>query len=164
MSSMNPPSPFLPSKLLIRLATLASLALLCITATYWVITLSTPRRNSEGAASASTPVAASDAATLFGAANTSNEQELHVSGVMSIGQGAALVSVGGAPERAFTPGARLDEHTILRAIRPSSIVVERDGVQRDVALSRAPSAVAGTMAAPGLPGAAGAPSTVVYMR
>lgn len=52
----------------------------------------------------------------------------------SDGQGAALLSIDGAPARAWRVGDTLAPGVVLRAVGPAGVSVEQDGVIEDVAL------------------------------
>ncbi len=120
----------------IRLLSLAAFAVFCATATGWGLTLATSRATPTEAAAAHAPVSLDQAAALFGGRLDRNPvQDIHLSGILALQQGAAaIVSVGGDPARAISLGGPIGQDARLAEVRPRSIVIDRHGVHSEIFL------------------------------
>jgi general secretion pathway protein C len=120
----------------IRLLSLAAFAVLCATATWWGLTLATSRSTPIVAAAARGPVSLDEASTLFGGKlDRSAAQDIHLSGILALQQGAAaIVSVGGDPARAISLGGPIGQNATLAEVRARSIVIDRHGVHTEIFL------------------------------
>ncbi|WP_175804614.1 general secretion pathway protein GspC [Burkholderia ambifaria] len=131
----------------IRILSLALFAVLCATATYWVVTL--PAREAPlPAAVARPPIRTEDAVALFGGQLDKNPmQDIHLFGILALDHGgAAIVGIGSEPPRAVSLGAELTPGAKLAEVRPRSIIVDRNDVRAEVQLP------------------ANTPSPAIYMR
>ncbi|AOJ70529.1 MULTISPECIES: general secretion pathway protein GspC [Burkholderia] len=119
----------------IRLLSLALFAVLCATATYWVVTLSAHQAPLPAAA-ARTPVRTEDAAALFGGQLTRNPvQDIHLFGILALQRGAAaIVGIGGDAPHAVSLGSEIAQGAKLAEVRDRSIVVERNGARSEIFL------------------------------
>jgi general secretion pathway protein C len=123
-----------------RLLSLAALALFCVTATYWVVTL-TARQTAPlpGAAATRTP-SVEQAATLFGGRlERQANSDVHLFGILALqGGAAAIVSYGGEAAKAVSLGGLLTQGVKLSEVRARSIIIERNGVKSEVFLPQNP--------------------------
>jgi general secretion pathway protein C len=119
----------------IRLISLALFAVFCATLTYWIVTL-TSHAPPVPAAAVRAPVSTEQAATLFGGQLTRTaNQDIHLSGILALGEGAAaIVSTGGEPPHAVSLGATIMQGAKLAEVRARSIIIDRNGVRSEVFL------------------------------
>ncbi|AIP49269.1 hypothetical protein [Burkholderia pseudomallei] len=122
----------------IRILSLALFAVLCATATYWVVTLSAHQAPLPAAA-ARTPVRTEDAAALFGGQLTrSPVQDIHLFGILALQRGAAaivgIVGIGGDAPHAVSLGSEIAQGAKLAEVRDRSIIVERNGARSEIFL------------------------------
>ncbi|MGI4814686.1 MAG: type II secretion system protein N [Janthinobacterium lividum] len=127
------------TRLQFRLATFALFAVFCVTLTYWVVTLSTVRSTIPvgAAAASSNPVSIAAAGRLFGGRDMGRDQSVHLSGILSLGDGrgaAAIVSFAGEPSRTVTLGQSISDNAVLTQVRARSIVIDRHGTHSEVFL------------------------------
>jgi general secretion pathway protein C len=82
---------------------------------------------------------ASAGAALFGAQPDSGHDQVQLLGVLALDphHGAAIVSIGGDPARVVPLEGRLDDSTTLSEVRAHSIVLDHDGIQREITLPAA---------------------------
>ncbi|BAX61432.1 type II secretion system protein N [Burkholderia stabilis] len=129
---------FAPSRadLLPLVATLASGAAL-VAVSLWAVRLLTVSD-----ATAPAPVApltsfdAAASAQLFGAKPDNGRDAIQLLGVLAFDarRAAAIVSIGGEASRVVSLGAAIGEAAKLAEVRARSIVVDRNGLQREIAL------------------------------
>ncbi|CAJ4244063.1 general secretion pathway protein C [Burkholderia pseudomallei] len=122
----------------IRILSLALFAVLCATATYWVVTLSAHQAPLPAAA-ARTPVRTEDAAALFGGQLTrSPVQDIHLFGILALQRGAAAIvgigGIGGDAPHAVSLGSEIAQGAKLAEVRDRSIIVERNGARSEIFL------------------------------
>ena len=132
---------FVPSRadLLPLVATLASGAAL-VAVSLWAVRLlsvSDAPAPSPVAPPASLDVTAS--AQLFGAKPDNGRDAIQLLGVLAFDarRAAAIVSIGGDASRVVSLGAAIGEAAKLAEVRARSIVVDRNGLQREIALPAA---------------------------
>jgi general secretion pathway protein C len=86
------------------------------------------------------PLDAAAGATLFGAQpDSGRHDQVQLLGILAFdpGHAAAIVSVGGDPARVVPLKGRLDDSTTLSEVRAHSIVLDHDGIQREITLPAA---------------------------
>ncbi|WP_133649715.1 type II secretion system protein N [Paraburkholderia flava] len=119
----------------IRLISLALFGVLCATATYWVVTL-TSHPAPVPAAAVRAPASTEQAATLFGGQLTRTvNQDVHLFGILALREGAAaIVSTGGEPPHTVSLGSAIMQGAKLSEVRARSIVIDRNGAHSEVFL------------------------------
>ncbi|RQR52861.1 general secretion pathway protein GspC [Burkholderia sp. Bp9140] len=82
------------------------------------------------------PVDVSAGARLFGAKPDDGRDAIQLLGVLAFDarRAAAIVSIGGDASRVVSLGAAIGEAATLAEVRARSIVVDRNGLQREIAL------------------------------
>lgn len=82
------------------------------------------------------PIDVTASAQLFGAKPDDNRDTIQLLGVLAFDarRAAAIVSVGGEAARVVSLGAAIGEAAQLAEVRVRSIVVDRHGLQREIAL------------------------------
>lgn len=128
---------FLTRRLAVRLASLALFAVLCATLTYWIVTLgSRDTAPLPAAAPGRLPVTVDAAQTLFGSrTGDTRAADIHLSGILALADGAAaIVSYGAEPARAVSLNGLIARGAKLVAVKPRSIVVERNGARAEIFL------------------------------
>lgn len=86
------------------------------------------------------PHDASAGATLFGAQpDSSRHDQVQLLGILAFdpSHAAAIVSIGGDPARVVPLKGRVSDSTTLNEVRAHSIILERDGIQREITLPAA---------------------------
>ncbi|WP_434115634.1 type II secretion system protein N [Paraburkholderia caffeinilytica] len=122
------------------LATVAAIALFVAVLAAWIRILHAPM---PGASARPVPAASIDAsagATLFGAQPDQGQHDaVQLLGILSFGpqHAAAIVSIGGEAARVVRVNGAINDATTLSEVRPHSIVVDRNGVQHEIALPAA---------------------------
>lgn len=90
----------------------------------------------------SSSMAPDDVIRWFGSGR--GQLQVDIVGLISAGpRGTALLSVGGAPARAFRQGDLLAPGAILDAVKMDGIAIDLDGVQQTIAAPRPAAAAAG---------------------
>ncbi|KDB10726.1 hypothetical protein LIG30_4759 [Burkholderia sp. lig30] len=126
-----------PSAIAPALATLAAAASLVAVALWSVRVLNAPDAPAPARPAPPAPFDVSAGAQLFGAKPGDDAQQaIQLLGILSFDarHSAAIVSIGGDPARVVRLGGMLGEIGKLAEVRARSIVVDRDGLQREVAL------------------------------
>ncbi len=86
------------------------------------------------------PLDVSAGATLFGAQpDSDHHDQVQLLGILAFDpqHAAAIISVGGDPARVVPLKGRLNDSTTLSEIRAHSIVLDHDGIQREISLPAA---------------------------
>jgi general secretion pathway protein C len=121
------------------LATVAAAALLA--AALWSArSLNAPQPPAAVATAPRVPLNGSAGANLFGASpDTAQNNAVQLLGILSFDphHAAAIVSVGSDAARVIRVGGTFNNDMTLAEVRPKSIVVERHGVRREIALPAA---------------------------
>ncbi|WP_323119280.1 hypothetical protein [Burkholderia alba] len=119
----------------IRILSLALFAVLCATATYWVVTVSAHQAPLPAAA-AHAPARTEDAAVLFGGQLTHNPvQDIHLFGILALQRGAAaIIGTGSDAPRAISLGGEVAQGTTLAEVRDRSVIVDRNGARSEIFL------------------------------
>ena len=120
-----------------KLALIALFAVLCATATYWVLQLLAPRAAIAPGGSMVDSRKAPDltaASRLFGTVASEGAQaEVVASNIKVLGvaastnRGSAVLAIDGQPAKAFGVGERIDDRTVLREVRADVVVIEQGG-------------------------------------
>ncbi|HDR9767429.1 TPA: general secretion pathway protein GspC [Burkholderia cepacia ATCC 25416] len=122
--------------LLPLVATLASGAALVAVSLSAVRLLTVPDASAPAAVAVPAPIDVTASAQLFGAKLDDNRDTIQLLGVLAFDarRAAAIVSVGGEAARVVSLGAAIGEAAQLAEVRARSIVVDRRGLQREIAL------------------------------
>lgn len=122
--------------LLPLVATLASGAALVAVSLWAVRLLTVPDASAPAAVAVPAPIDVTASAQLFGAKPDDNRDTVRLLGVLAFDarRAAAIVSVGGEAARVVSLGAAIGEAAQLAEVRARSIVVDRHGLQREIAL------------------------------
>ncbi|WP_431019430.1 type II secretion system protein N [Burkholderia cepacia] len=122
--------------LLPLVATLASGAALVAVSLWAVRLLTVPDASAPAAVAVPAPIDVTASAQLFGAKPDDNRDTIQLLGVLAFDarRAAAIVSVGGEAARVVSLGAAIGEAAKLAEVRARSIVVDRHGLQREIAL------------------------------
>ncbi|KVW15317.1 general secretion pathway protein GspC [Burkholderia cepacia] len=122
--------------LLPLVATLASGAALVAVSLWAVRLLTVPDASAPAAVAVPAPIDVTASAQLFGAKPDDNRDTIQLLGVLAFDarRAAAIVSVGGEAARVVSLGAAIGEAAQLAEVRARSIVVDRHGLQREIAL------------------------------
>jgi len=127
----------LMNRLSLSLISLAALAIFCATLTYWIVTLASPAPLPVDAAAARPSPSMTAAAQLFGGDHT-QDTRIRLAGVLNLGAGrgsAAIISLDGAAGRAIGVGQAIANNIKLAEVRARSVIIDRDGVRSEIALS-----------------------------
>ncbi|KWA09149.1 general secretion pathway protein GspC [Burkholderia cepacia] len=132
------PHRIVPSRadLLPLVATLASGAALVAVSLWAVRLLTVPDASAPAAVAVPAPIDVTASAQLFGAKPDDNRDTIQLLGVLAFDarRAAAIVSVGGEAAHVVSLGAAIGEAAQLAEVRARSIVVDRHGLQREIAL------------------------------
>ncbi|KWC79358.1 general secretion pathway protein GspC [Burkholderia cepacia] len=122
--------------LLPLVATLASGAALVAVSLWAVRLLAVPDASAPAPVAVPAPIDVTASAQLFGAKPDDNRDTIQLLGVLAFDarRAAAIVSVGGEAARVVSLGAAIGEAAQLAEVRARSIVVDRHGLQREIAL------------------------------
>jgi len=117
-------------------ATLVSGAALVAVSLWAVRVLSVPDAPAPANIMPRAPLDISASAQLFGAKPDNGRDTIQLLGVLALDarRAAAIVSVGGDASRVVSLGATIGEAAKLAEVRARSIVVDRHGLQREIAL------------------------------
>ncbi|NHV24768.1 type II secretion system protein N [Burkholderia sp. D-99] len=117
-------------------ATLASGAALVAVSLWAVRLLTVPDASVPAPVAVPAPIDVTASAQLFGAKPDDNRDTIQLLGVLAFDarRAAAIVSVGGEAARVVSLGAAVGEAAKLAEVRARSIVVDRHGLQREIAL------------------------------
>ncbi|MCA8094049.1 general secretion pathway protein GspC [Burkholderia anthina] len=117
-------------------ATLVSGAALVAVSLWAVRVLSAPDAPVQTDIAPRAPFDASAGAQLFGAKPDDRRDMIQLLGVLALDahRAAAIVSIGGEASRVVSLGAVIGEAATLAEVRARSIVVDRHGLQREIAL------------------------------
>ncbi|WP_176039795.1 type II secretion system protein N [Burkholderia stabilis] len=120
-------------------ATLVSGAALVAVSLWAVRLLSAADAPAPSPAASPAPIDVAASAQLFGAKPDDNRDAIQLLGVLAFDarRAAAIVSVGGEASRVVSLGAAIGEAAKLAEVRARSIVVDRHGLQREIALPAA---------------------------
>ncbi len=127
----------------LRLPTLASVAagaLFVAVVAYWAWAFHTPAPHASSPRPPAPPLSVALGATLFGSRPAQGGGDgVQLLGILAFDpqHAAAIVSVGGEPARAVRLNGSVADATTLTEVRAHSIVVERNGVKREIALPAA---------------------------
>ncbi|QVN21366.1 type II secretion system protein N [Burkholderia pyrrocinia] len=132
---------FVPSRadLLPLVATLASGAALVAVSLWAVRLLSVSDAPAPSPVAPPAPFDVTASAQLFGAKPDNGRDAIQLLGVLAFDarRAAAIVSIGGDASRVVSLGAAIGEAAKLAEVRARSIVVDRNGLQREIALPAA---------------------------
>ncbi|HGO6122575.1 general secretion pathway protein GspC [Burkholderia cepacia] len=130
------PSRIDPLPLVATLATGAALVAVSIWAAH---VLNAPDAPAPARPAPPAPFDVTASAQLFGAKPDDNRDTIQLLGVLAFDarRAAAIVSVGGEAARVVSLGAAIGEAAKLAEVRARSIVVDRNGLQREIALPAA---------------------------
>ncbi|WP_322024133.1 hypothetical protein [Burkholderia sp. BCC1977] len=119
-------------------ATLAAAAAL-VTVSAWAVRALTAAAAPVAAPAPPAPIDVTAGARLFGAKPDDGRDAIQLLGVLAFDarRAAAIVSVGGDASRVVSLGAAIGEAAKLAEVRARSIVVDRNGLQREIALPAA---------------------------
>lgn len=126
--------PRLATQLAPSLVSLAFFGVLCATLTYWVVTLRTQSHLAPDAVlAARTPPSVDDAARLFGGQQDNRAHDIHLLGVLNLGNRvAAILSVGDEPAHAVGIDQKIGTAGTLAEVRARSIVIDHHGVRSEI--------------------------------
>ncbi|MGF6304876.1 hypothetical protein [Paraburkholderia sp. WC7.3d] len=122
------------------LASVAAIALFVAVLAAWIRVLYAPISAAPAHPAPAASIDASAGATLFGAQPDQGQHDgVQLLGILSFGpqHAAAIVSIGGEAARVVRVNGAITDATTLSEVRPHSIVVDRHGVQREIALPSA---------------------------
>ncbi|AKM03605.1 general secretion pathway protein GspC [Burkholderia pyrrocinia] len=132
---------FAPSRVdfLPLVATLVSGAALVAVSLWAVRSLTVSDAPAPSPAASPAPLDVTASAQLFGAKPDNGRDAIQLLGVLAFDarRAAAIVSIGGEASRVVSLGAAIGEAAKLAEVRARSIVVERNGVQREIGLPAA---------------------------
>ncbi|WP_175872230.1 general secretion pathway protein GspC [Burkholderia sp. BCC0397] len=116
-------------------ATLAAAAAL-VAVSLWAVHVLTAADAPVAAPAPRAPIDVTAGARLFGAKPDDGRDAIQLLGVLAFDarRAAAIVSVGGDASRVVSLGATIGEAAKLAEVRARSIVVDRNGLQREIAL------------------------------
>ncbi|HDR8858226.1 TPA: general secretion pathway protein GspC [Burkholderia territorii] len=116
-------------------ATLAAAGAL-VAVSLWAVHVLTVADTPVAAPAPPVPIDVTAGARLFGAKPDNGRDAIQLLGVLAFDarRAAAIVSVGGDGSRVVSLGAAIGEAAKLAEVRARSIVVDRNGLQREVAL------------------------------
>lgn len=125
--------------LLPLVATLASGAALVAVSLWAARLLTVSDAPAPSPAASPAPIDTAASAQLFGAKPDNGRDAIQLLGVLAFDarRAAAIVSIGGEASRVVSLGAAIGEAAKLAEVRARSIVVDRNGVQREIALPAA---------------------------
>lgn len=124
------------------LASVVAIALFVVVLAAWARVLYAPAPPAPTRPAPPAAIDASAGATLFGAQPDHGQHDaVQLLGILSFDphHAAAIVSVGGEAARVVRVNGQIADATTLSEVRAHSIVVERNGVQREIALPAAQS-------------------------
>ncbi|VWB57107.1 type II secretion system protein N [Burkholderia lata] len=118
------------------IATLAAGAALVVVSMWAARALNAPDAPPPAQPAPPAPFDVTASAQLFGAKPDDNRNTIQLLGVLAFDarRAAAIVSVGGEAARVVKIGAAIGEAAKLAEVRARSIVVDRNGLQREIAL------------------------------
>lgn len=122
------------------LASVAAIALFVAVLGWWARILYAPAPPALARPAPPAAIDASAGATLFGAQPDQGKHDaVQLLGILSFDprHAAAIVSIGGEAARVVRVNGPITDATTLSEVRPHSIVVDRNGVQREIALPAA---------------------------
>ncbi|MFJ1208688.1 hypothetical protein [Burkholderia pyrrocinia] len=122
--------------LLPLVTTLASGAALVAVSLWAVRLLTVSDAPAPSPAASPAPIDVAASAQLFGAKPDNGRDAIQLLGVLAFDarRAAAIVSIGGEASRVVSLGAAIGEAAKLAEVRARSIVVDRNGLQREIAL------------------------------
>jgi general secretion pathway protein C len=122
------------------IATAASVVLFVVVLGWWAWIFHTPTALATVRPTPPAILDASAGATLFGAQpDRGRNDTVQLLGILAFdpGHAAAVVSVGGEPAKVIGLNGAVSDGTTLREVHAHSIVVDRNGIQREIALPQA---------------------------
>ncbi|KWN16199.1 general secretion pathway protein GspC [Burkholderia territorii] len=121
---------------LVPLAATHAAAGALVAVSLWAVHVLTVADTPVAAPASPVPIAVTAGARLFGAKPDNGRDAIQLLGVLAFDarRAAAIVSVGGDASRVVSLGAAIGEAAKLAEVRARSIVVDRNGLQREIAL------------------------------
>jgi general secretion pathway protein C len=119
------------------LASIASIALFIVVLALWAWAFHTPAAAALGHPASQPALDTSTGGTLFGAQpDRGQHDQVQLLGILTFDpqHGAAIVSVGGNDARVVRVNGSIAESTTLSEVRAHSIIIERNGIQHEIAL------------------------------